>query len=430
MSLPALLLISFAVVAPGNAMVIALDGQELRGRIAGWSDAVVAVETQEGRQEIAVEKLLRIQWSRSAELAPIRATAELAPIRATAELAPIRATAELVDGSRMPCDRYLVADGVATLQLPATGAVQSLPVAAIRQVEMEPRAETLDAMWAEIDEKELVGDVLVIRKRPKDGQQPALDYLAGVVRSVDAERVDFVWDGEPIPVARKKVAAIRYYRPDAPEKNDATFTLETVDGASLVVRRLQFEQHDIAIETAAGLRTKIPLSELRAADYSQGKLVYLSDLEPIAVKWTPYIGLPPGAGFVQAFGLPRQDHAYHGSALTLLTTGENGARTIQSFRKGLAIRSRTELVYQVPRKMTKFVALAGIDPESSDQGRVTLEVYADRKLLWQGEIDGSKDPRTIDVDISGARRLRLLVDYGENLDYGDRLHLAEARVLK
>ena len=36
----------------------------------------------------------------------------------------------------------------------------------------------------------------------------------------------------------------------------------------------------------------------------------------------------------------------------------------------------------------------------------------------------------IDVELGTARRLQLVVDYGENLDYGDRLHLVEARFTK
>jgi hypothetical protein len=61
---------------------------------------------------------------------------------------------------------------------------------------------------------------------------------------------------------------------------------------------------------------------------------------------------------------------------------------------------------------------------------VALEIRGDGRLLWQGVVDGRRDPVELEVDLNGARRLQLLVDYGENLDYGDRLHLVEARVTK
>ncbi len=100
------------------------------------------------------------------------------------------------------------------------------------------------------------------------------------------------------------------------------------------------------------------------------------------------------------------------------------------YAKGLAIRSRTEMTYRLPDGMRRFTAIAGIDPQSAGQGRVALEIRADGKMLWEGPVNGLEPPVPIDLELKGARRLQLLVDYGENLDYGDRLHLVEACVTK
>ena len=102
----------------------------------------------------------------------------------------------------------------------------------------------------------------------------------------------------------------------------------------------------------------------------------------------------------------------------------------KSYAKGLALRSRTLLEYRIPSGMIRFAALAGIDPATASQGKVTLEISADGNLLWQGEIDGGSAPMEINVPLQKARRLRLFVDYGTNLDYGDRLHLVDARLTK
>jgi hypothetical protein len=80
--------------------------------------------------------------------------------------------------------------------------------------------------------------------------------------------------------------------------------------------------------------------------------------------------------------------------------------------------------------MRRFVAIAGIDPTSASQGHVTLEIRGDDRILWEGVVDGRQPPVNIDVQLEAARRLQLVVDYGENLDYGDRLHLIEARFTK
>ena len=80
--------------------------------------------------------------------------------------------------------------------------------------------------------------------------------------------------------------------------------------------------------------------------------------------------------------------------------------------------------------MQHFSALAGIDPETANQGHVVLEIFANDRVIWQGEVAGDSRPAEILAPLNGARQLRILVDYGENLDYGDRLHLVEARMTK
>ena len=103
---------------------------------------------------------------------------------------------------------------------------------------------------------------------------------------------------------------------------------------------------------------------------------------------------------------------------------------MKSYRKGVALRSYTELIYRVPKEMRVFAALAGIHPEARTQGHVTLEIFADRSLIWQGVIAGDEPPLPIEALIENARRLRIVVGYGENLDYGDQLHLVEARMMQ
>ena len=43
---------------------------------------------------------------------------------------------------------------------------------------------------------------------------------------------------------------------------------------------------------------------------------------------------------------------------------------------------------------------------------------------------GSEPAKPLDLDVSGVRRLTILVDFGENLDTADHLDLAEARLVK
>ena len=43
---------------------------------------------------------------------------------------------------------------------------------------------------------------------------------------------------------------------------------------------------------------------------------------------------------------------------------------------------------------------------------------------------GNDAPLPIEVDIAGVKRLKIVVDYGQNLDTGDWLNLCDARIVK
>jgi NPCBM/NEW2 domain len=59
-----------------------------------------------------------------------------------------------------------------------------------------------------------------------------------------------------------------------------------------------------------------------------------------------------------------------------------------------------------------------------------LRIEADGATLFEQDIDGKSPPIEVDVDIADKQRLSIFVDYGDNLDLGDRLHLVEARLVK
>ncbi len=223
-----------------------------------------------------------------------------------------------------------------------------------------------------------------------------------------------------------------------------------------MVARLSLKEDRLNVQTVCGFSVELPVEELVSADYSFGKLVYLSDLKPLSVQWIPRVGLPSTAPTIRRYGEPRYDASFgrpdsglRGSGLRGL--GLAGARragketsltlrwqsatdprggVLKTYAKGLAIRSRTELVYRLPPGMRHFRALAGIDPSTSLQGHVEVKLAGDRGCLWEGTIDGNHRPVEIDLDLEGSRLLTILVDYGKNLDWGDRLHLVEARVTR
>ena len=408
------LLLAIGSTDPAEATVTLVSGDARTGVVESWDAQSVRLNAGDATHDLAANEVLHIRWSRDA-----------APAAAADQPA---ASIELIDGARLRYDEFTVADRVAAVTAPLLAAPASISTEKIRRVDLQPPSPASEAAWRQLEQKEVTGDVLVVAQR--DGE--SMDYLTGIVGNVTADQTEFKWDGEQIAVKRAKIAGIEFYHARVAAFPAAVCQLTTVDGSSIPARTIALAQSALEVTTPAGISVSIPLDQVVAADFSAGKLAFLSDLKPTESRWTPLIATPAGAQIARRHGEPRNDLSFAGSALTLLWKDDPlpDRRDIRTYAKGLALRSRTELTYRLPDKMRRFRTVAGIDPLSASQGHVELEILGDDRVLWQGEIDGQRPPVEIDVELGSARRLQIRVDYGKNLDYGDRLHLVEASVTK
>ena len=72
--------------------------------------------------------------------------------------------------------------------------------------------------------------------------------------------------------------------------------------------------------------------------------------------------------------------------------------------------------------------IAGIDPDLEQRGSVRLVIQGDDHVFLDQVLGGNDAPLPINLDISGVARLRILVDYGDELDMADHLNLCEMRL--
>ncbi len=412
-----LAVLSCAVPSPAVSpefIATPLGGQQITGELVNWQTDKLTLKIDGKSVEMSVERLLSVR-----------------PAEAPRKEVALPVFVELSDGSRLPMREFSVSQHEATIDTPLSTEPLIVSTELIRSVQFSPLARANAKFWSELAEGRMSGDALVVRQ----GDPGQVDFLTGVLGDISAAEVMFTWDGETIPVKRTKVVALAYYHGRPPEWQSANCCLTTDSGARLPAAEIRWNaaSESLDVMTVGGVELRLPWYNLVQADYSIGKLTYLSDLEPLQARWTPRIDLPTSAELIRGFGLPRRDQSFSGSSLSLLwpaAGGTAGTGVKKDYAKGLAIRSRTVLEYRIPTGMNRLVALAGIDPATAGQGNVTLEISADDSVLWQGEIAGGEPPVEINVSLPQARRLRLAVDYGGNLDYGDQLHLVDARFTK
>jgi len=91
----------------------------------------------------------------------------------------------------------------------------------IRRVELKSSSDASEAIWRQLEEREVAGDVLLVTKR----EGANLDYLSGVVGNVSSDEVAFDWDGQKVGIKRTKVSAIAYFHAKPAQLQEAAFSL-------------------------------------------------------------------------------------------------------------------------------------------------------------------------------------------------------------
>jgi hypothetical protein len=327
---------------------------------------------------------------------------------------------ELVDGSVLAGTAFSVKGGAATIALDPGGELR-FSTRDIRHVRLKPENDAVAKRWRELLAAKATADRIVIRKSDE-----AIDALDGVVRDVTDETVKFDLDGDVVDVKRAKIHGLVYYQAAGRKLPDAACIVHDAAGMKLHAAKISFSGDLLRIETPTGLAIVRPLDRVTKLDFSAGKIVYLSDVDPESVEWTPLVGLPRPSPELEKLYAPRRDRALFGGKLQLPAKGGG----TQSFDKGLALHSRTRIVYRLSGQFRALAAVAGIDSRVRDGGHVRLTIHADERKLFDAPITG-KDPATnLDLDVRGAQRLTILVDFGDDLDVADHLNLCDARVTK
>ena len=73
----------------------------------------------------------------------------------------------------------------------------------------------------------------------------------------------------------------------------------------------------------------------------------------------------------------------------------------------------------------------GIDDSTGGRGSVEFRVLVDGRERWaSGPIRGGAPPVPVSIDLAGAKRLELLVDFGEGADVLGHADWLDARLLK
>jgi hypothetical protein len=363
--------------------------------------------------ELAADRVV-LQTSEGQKTLPTQSVASIAARTSAAVGKPIEkphAWIELVDGTILRGSNYRVAKGKAHFDL-AGAASQELSTRDIVSIRFHEQSPEVAKQWTEVLEAERPSDVVVLQKNN------VLDYLNGVLGDAREESIDFELDGELVPVKWAKIEGLLYAHPAGRELPAAFCVVVDRAGSRFQVQTATVADQDLKLTTPAGVQVTLPMSKLAAIEF---KIQYLSDLKPESMDWRPFFGSSAGTKLSAPFYRPRFNRGLERAELRL---GE------KTYAKGLALHSRTEIVFRLPEKFRSFKCVAGLDDLVRPAGDVRLVIHGDEKELLDIVLSGKDEPRPIDLDLTGVKRLKILVDFGGDLDVADHLNLCDARLLK
>ncbi|MDX1934648.1 MAG: NPCBM/NEW2 domain-containing protein [Capsulimonadales bacterium] len=125
-------------------------------------------------------------------------------------------------------------------------------------------------------------------------------------------------------------------------------------------------------------------------------------------------------GITQEWGEPHKGRSVDNNPLII------GGRL---FGEGIGTHAASEWLIDLKGGALRFSAMVGVDDETNGQGSVTFEVWVDgKKAFDSGTMKGKQPAKSVEVDLTGAKRLRLVVtDAGDGINY-DHADWADAAI--
>ncbi len=420
-----------ATSALADVEVVTVDGRRVRGEIQGIAPAqgdvgpkLVLLRPDGTREPIALDALVEVQVHGSGAAG-------------AREVEAVLATGETIWGAFEGTE----GDQGVRIRSASVGTV-TVRLDQVRWVRFPSRGGNVPPE----DRIPPGGDILFM----KDGTQTP----AGTIERLDGTSV--VASAAGIPEIRKPlgdVAAIYVApigEPPVPPSGSLTASLEGVDGSFVRGRIENCRDGLLGVETVSGLRLKVPVSGLSTMTFAGGRFDYLSDLVPVRVRERPNL-YDPVVEHTRDPAAERPRHFPPGTCANYFPDrAYRGERSLKLggkiHRKGIGAHSWVEITYAIGKKYRIFTATIGLDDsvkelegEVNERGSVIFRVLLDGKEKARfGPMVGGDNPREIEVDVSGAETLSLVVDYTgdpdppkfEDTHIRDRADFGSARLIK
>ena len=152
----------------------------------------------------------------------------------------------------------------------------------------------------------------------------------------------------------------------------------------------------------------IPVKRVAELQIKSDRLLFLSKVEPIAVRET--------TDFVEARQFQR-DRSVTGGKLKI--RGADSKPIV--FNNGIGAQATSELTYANDKKFNRLLATVGIDLATKGRGDCRVVVKTDGVEVFNQQLTAQDDPIELDVDVTNTGQVSLIVLPGREFDLADHV---------
>jgi hypothetical protein len=391
-----------------NPLAVLVEGPSFPARLAGFGDgepAHVILEGGEGTRQIALDNLVRWGSYRDSDHG---------------------VQALLSDGSLLVGDFQSLNQDQLQLYSDLFGDV-TLRLEQIRGLMIQPPADALkrDLLLDRIGSASRGSDRLLL-----DNGDELRGVISGPPSGVEqAQQPDdeALWltmpERPPVAIPLARVAAL-IFNPTLIEparSRERAVRVGLRDGSLLSVTTPSQAEGWVRLPLRCGLQLQcdVPsaLEEITLLEPHSPRITYLSDMSPLGYKHIPFLDL----GWEY-----RMDRSVLGGRLR----SDGGV-----WFKGLGMHSTSRLAFDLDDEAQRFEAELALDDQAGRRGSVIYRVFVDRDGKWQAAYEspivrGGQRPLPISVELNGARRLALIVEFADRGDELDHANWLNARLVR
>ena len=390
------LLICTAATKAGELHTLA--NKTLAGELVSVSDKEVVLRSGAAEIKTPVGEILNIELQRDA------------PLPSGVKYSDI----ELIDGTLLHCGKYVVKGKEIELTLAGSEQKFTIPLTLLSYLLNDAHEPAIRQEWLEkFVARKGNQDVLAIRP---EGVFNGLEGTLGDTANAKGE-IPFEYDSGGSskkraidPLKAQGLLFIRSLPANAPAPLCKVFD---INQNVVLASKLELGVNNFSITTVAGARIEYPRQAVARLDYSNDKVVFLSDLKP--------------AELVEKSKQGRKDTVRMNRNLDNNNPIELDD---QVYTKGLAMHAYAEVVYNLDGKYQKFDAVLGMDAKVGGNGKPLVTIEADGAKLFSDTVTRKDKRRELSFPIKGVKQLRIVVSSSSLFDFGDHVDLANAKLSK